>query len=97
LYQSGRNQNTLEAEHSNQIFAWYCDYKDVAGAVRIITLEEMAQNDWNLNIPRYVEPVVEEGSMKVEEAVANLKAALAEAYAAEEKLKQLLQNAGLIR
>ena len=94
-YRKGRNQNTLESEHGDQIYRWYQDYQDVDGACRVVSLEEIAENDWNLNIPRYVEPVIEEETITVEEAVANLEQALTEAYAAEERLKQLLQEAGL--
>lgn len=96
LYKRGRNQNTLEAEHLTQILAWYRAYADVPGAARVVTLEEIAGNDWNLNIPRYVEPLAEERTLTVEEAVSNLQAALAGAYAAEDRLKALLAQAGLL-
>jgi type I restriction enzyme M protein len=49
LFKKGRNQNTLEPEHMDQIFAWYCGYQDVKGVVKVVALEEIAQNDWNLN------------------------------------------------
>jgi type I restriction enzyme M protein len=96
LYRRGRNQNTLEPEHVAQIYAWYRAYQDVEGAARVVTLEEIAQNDWNLNIPRYVEPVVEENTLTVAEAIQDLKEALNEAYASEDRLKVLLQEAGLM-
>lgn len=96
LYRKGRNQNTLEPEHRTQIVQWYREYQDVEGAAAVVTLEEIAENDWNLNIPRYVEPVIEEEQISVEEALANLKTALEEAYAAEDKLQQLLREAGLM-
>jgi type I restriction enzyme M protein len=96
LYRKGRNQNTLEPEHSTQIHQWYCDYLSVEGAVQLVTLDEIAANDWNLNIPRYVEPLAEEETITVEEALTNLKNALEEAYFAEERLKELLRDAGLM-
>jgi type I restriction enzyme M protein len=96
LYRRGRNQNTLEPEHVAQIYAWYRAYQDVQGAARVVTLEEIAENDWNLNIPRYVEPVVEENTLTVAEAMQDLKEALNEAYASEDRLKVLLQEAGLM-
>ena len=96
LYQRGRNQNTLEPEHTEQILTWYQDYEDVEGAARVVTLDEIAENDWNLNIPRYVEPVIEEETLTVAEAMRNLRQALEEAYGAEDRLKALLQNAGLM-
>jgi type I restriction enzyme M protein len=96
LYRSGRNQNTLEPEHSDQILTWYQAYEDVEGSVYAATLDEIAENDWNLNIPQYVEPIIEEETITVEEAVANLKQALEEAYAAEDHLKMLLRQSGLM-
>lgn len=96
LYKRGRNQNTLEAAHLEQILAWYRGYTDVEGAARVVPLAEIARNDWNLNIPRYVQSASEEQSITVAEALANLKSALAEAYATEDRLKELLQGAGLL-
>jgi type I restriction enzyme M protein len=96
LYQSGRNQNTLEPEHAQQILAWVQAYEDVPGHARVVKLADIAANDWNLNIPRYVEPVIEEETITVAEALGNLQTALTEAYAAEDRLKQLLVEADLM-
>jgi type I restriction enzyme M protein len=68
----------------------------VEGAAQAVGLDEIAENDWNLNIPRYVEPVIEEETLTVAEATQNLKRALDEAYAAEDRLKNLLQEAELM-
>jgi len=96
LYKRGRNQNTLEPEHVEQIFAWYRAYEDAEGVARVVTLDEIVENDWNLNIPRYVEPVIEEEMLTVAEAMGNLRQALDDAYAAEDRLKALLGEAGLV-
>jgi type I restriction enzyme M protein len=96
LFKKGRNQNTLEPEHGTQIFAWYEAYADVEGAARVVSLSEIAANDWNLNIPRYVAPPAQAETISVADALADLKTALAEAYAAEDRLTELLQNAGLL-
>jgi type I restriction enzyme M protein len=96
LYQSGRNQNSLEPEHAQQILAWVQAYEDVPGHARVASLEEIAANDWNLNIPRYVEPIIEEETITVAEALENLQKSLEEAYVAEDRLKKLLLDAGLI-
>jgi type I restriction enzyme M protein len=53
-------------------------------------------NDFNLNIPYYVEPVLEEESLTVEQAVQNLKESLKAAYAAEDSLKDLSKQEELI-
>lgn len=96
LFKKGRNQNTLEPEHSEQIYAWYHAYQDVPGAARVVTLDEIARNDWNLNITRYVEPLVQEETLTVNEALTNLKTALTAAYAAEDRLRDLLKQANLL-
>lgn len=95
LYKRGRNQNTLEQNHTAQILDWYNNYRDVPGAVRVVPLREVADNNWNLNISRYIEPVVETQTLSVEQALTNLQLALDDAYAAEDRLRMLLREAGL--
>lgn len=95
LFRRGRNQNTLESEHAEQIYELYRDYENVAGLAHVATLDEIERNDWNLNIPRYVEPVAEAETISVEDALASLKESLEGAYAAEERLRSLLREAGL--
>jgi type I restriction enzyme M protein len=94
LFKKGRNQNTLNPEHIDQIYTWYIEYADVVGAAKVVTLDEIINNDWNLNIPRYVEPIMKKETSSVAEAIATLKIALQEAYTAEDRLKGLLQEAG---
>jgi len=95
-FKTGRAQNELLPEHVERIHRWYQEYRDVEGACRVVTLDEIRENDFNLNIPRYVEPVIEEESMTVDEAVENLKQSLQAAYAAEDRLKELLIREGLL-
>ena len=96
LYKRGRNQNTLEPEHLAQVHAWYRAYEEVPGVAHVASLAEIAANDWNLNITRYVEPLAEQTVPTVDEAVATLQTALADAYAAEERLTRLFETGGLL-
>lgn len=95
-FKTGRAQNELLPEHVENIYRWYENYQDVEGVCRVSTLDEIRANDFNLNIPRYVEPVIEEESMTIEQAIANLKESLQAAYAAEDNLMRLLSEAGLL-
>lgn len=95
-FKSGRAQNELLPEHVDRIHCWYESYKDVEGICRVVTLEEIRANDFNLNIPRYVEPVIVEESLTTDQAIANLKESLQAAYAAEDRLKGLLAKEGLL-
>ena len=95
-FKKGRAQNELLPEHVDRIHAWYTEHEDVEGVARLVPLDEIKENDWNLNIPRYIEPVIEEEAITVAEAIENLKASLNAAYEAEDRLKKLLSEHGLI-
>ncbi len=71
LYKKGRSQNTLEAEHAAQLLSWYQAYQDVARVSACRFLGRVAANDYNLNIPRYVEPTVVESALSVDDALAS--------------------------
>ncbi|SHJ16309.1 type I restriction enzyme M protein [Malonomonas rubra DSM 5091] len=92
----GRAQNEMQPEQVERINGWYADYQDVEGLCRVVTLDEVRENDYNLNIPRYVEPVIEEETITVEQAMTNLKESLESAYTAEDRLKELLSREGLL-
>ena len=94
-FKKGRAQNELLPDQVDLIYQWYTSHKDVPGVARLVPLEEIQQNDWNLNIPRYVEPVIEAEKLTVAEALANLKTSLEAASSAEDRLKRLLKTAFL--
>jgi len=90
-------QNELLPEHIERIHGWYHDYQDVEGVARMVTLEEIAANEYNLNIPRYVEPKVPQQVLSVDEAMQRLQASTEAAFAAEVKLIALLTREGLLQ
>jgi type I restriction enzyme M protein len=96
-FRRGRNQNTLEPEHVERLFAAYQSFADERGFAHVASIEEIAGNDFNLNISLYVEPAAEEESVSAEEAIANLKTSMQAAYAAEDHLRDLLVKAGLLK
>lgn len=97
LFKKGRSQNELLDEHVRQIHKLYADYKNVEGLCKAVTLDDIRANDHNLNIPRYVEPVIEEETVTVAEAMENLKKSLNAAYKAEDRLSALLKREGLLQ
>ena len=95
-FKTGRAQNELLPGHVEHIYGWYRDFKDVEGVARVVKLEEIAANDHNLNIPRYVEPKVEEKTLTVDEAMKRLKESAEAAFAAEDRLISILKREGLL-
>jgi type I restriction enzyme M protein len=92
---SGRAQNFLEREHIERIYDWYAKGEDVENHVKLVGLEDIAANDHNLNIPLYIEKVIEDDLPSVEEALADLKTAWEECQRAEEHFKVKLREFGV--
>lgn len=88
----GRAQNFLEPKNVVQIFDWYKKFKDVENYVKVASLADLKENNFNLNIPLYVEKIIEDNLPSVEEALADLKKAWNESLKAEEKFKRKLYD-----
>lgn len=58
-YREGRAQNYLEPEHIEKIVSAYRVFADVPGFARVVSRSELAENDDNLNIRRYVDTTPE--------------------------------------
>lgn len=89
---SGRAQNFLEPEDMTRIFEWFKNYRDVQNYVNIATLDDIRENDFNLNIPLYVEKSIEDQLPSVEEALTDLNTAWQGSLQAEERFKTILQG-----
>ncbi len=88
----GRAQNFLEPEHVNQIYQWYQDGVDVENYVKFAGINNIKDNDFNLNIPLYVEKIIEDNLPSVEEALADLKKTWEKSLRAEDKFKSILKE-----
>lgn len=88
----GRAQNYLEPEHVQQLFDWYNGFEDVENYVKVASKADLKENDYNLNIPLYVEKIIEDNLPSVEEALADLKIAWDESLKAEDKFKAILNK-----
>jgi type I restriction enzyme M protein len=96
-FKTGRAQNELLPRHVDRIAVWYREFADVEGIARVVTLDEIAANDYNLNIPRYVEPKNEQEVLSVEEALKRLRSSTEAAFATEDELVKVLRREGLLR
>ena len=54
-YGEGRAQNRLRPRDEQKIVATYRDFADVDGFARVVTIDELADNDFNCNIRRYAD------------------------------------------
>ena len=62
-FKPGKNQNQLTRAHIDKIVATIAGGESVSKYAHLATPEEIADNDWNLNIPRYVDTFEEEAEI----------------------------------
>ena len=88
----GRAQNFLEPEHVRQIYDWFQNYNDVENYVKEVAHDDLKENDFNLNIPLYVEKIIQDNLPSVEEVTSELKTAWQASLDAEKKFKSILEK-----
>ena len=95
IYTPGRAQNVLTDEQADEIYGLYLAGQDVEGVARSVSLAEIAENDWTLNVARYVQKPVEDEAVPVAEALAAFKSSMNALADAERQLDVLLAREGL--
>ena len=66
-FEKGKNQNNLSEENIAKIIDTYRNRVDVEKNAHVASLEEIKENDYNLNIPRYVDTFKEEEELDLDE------------------------------
>ena len=72
-FTKGKNQNYLEDSHIKKIVETYAKRKEIEKFSHLATFEEIAENDYNLNIPRYVDTFEEEEPIDIEKVAKEIK------------------------
>lgn len=97
-FKADTNQNTMSEDDIDTIYAAYTRGEDIAGEdeglhLRLVDIHEIEENDFDLNIGRYIKTEVT-AEIDVEAALASYKDARAELRLAERRLDEKLQAAG---
>jgi type I restriction enzyme M protein len=77
-----------------EIVALYADPDELLKHARVVGLGEISENEFNLNIPRYVDTCEPESRVEVKDALRALRAAEHDARDAESRLRELLKGVG---
>lgn len=72
-FEKAGNQNYLRQQHIDKIICTYRERKSEEKYSYIATLEDVAANDYNLNIPRYVDTFEKEETVDIDAVSQNLK------------------------
>lgn len=65
-FTKGKNQNLLSDEHIDKIMDVYEKRVDIEKYSRVVDIDEIKENDFNLNIPRYVDTFEEEEPVNIQ-------------------------------
>jgi type I restriction enzyme M protein len=102
-YENGKNQNKLREADIDKIVDTYRKFSKGAlnaGVVEekysyVATIEEMAENDYNLNIPRYVDTFEEEAEVDIKEVQKNIKKLETELKDVQAEIAKYLKELGV--
>lgn len=89
-FEKGKNQNKLTSDNITKIIETYHEREHVDKYAHVASLEEIKENDYNLNIPRYVDTFEEEEVVPLSEVAQELTQVRAEIEATSASLFKLL-------
>lgn len=92
---SGKTQNLLEEAHLEKILDTYRARKEIDKFSRSAQLKEIAENDFNLNIPRYVDTFEPEDEIDVAALQGEIKALEAELTDVRSQMAGYLREFGI--
>ncbi|WP_287831075.1 type I restriction-modification system subunit M, partial [Idiomarina sp.] len=93
-FQSGKNQNQLSDENIRKIVDTYRSREVVDKYSYLATLEEIQENDYNLNIPRYVDTFEEEEEIDLMAVRAERQKLKSELDELESQMEKYLEELG---
>ena len=93
-YNDGKNQNQLTEDNVAKIIQTYKARKDVDKYAHLATLDEIKENDYNLNIPRFVDTFEEEQEIDLTAVLAERKALKIELVKIEAEMDGYLKELG---
>jgi type I restriction enzyme M protein len=94
-YEAGTNQNRLRAGDRVKIVAAYRARETVERYAYAATAGEIAENEYNLNIPRYVDTFEEEETIDLGRVNSELRSLDRELAVLHEKMRSFMQELGL--
>lgn len=93
-YQEGKNQNILREEDVAKIVSAFKKYEDIEKYARVVSLEEIKENDYNLNISRYIDKSIEAEPVDINVVLSEIQELENKRNETKERLNIYLQELG---
>jgi len=94
-FDKDKNQNSLSPEHIEKILETYRNRKEIEKYAHVATPKEIQENDYNLNIPRYVDTFEEEEPVDIEQTKQNIAKIESELVEVKKQMQGYLEELGL--
>ena len=95
-YEKIKTQNVLRDEHINKIIDTFRNRTELEKYSKAVNLEEIAQNDYNLNIPRYVDTFEEEAEIDIYAVMREIKALETKRSELDQQIDVYFKELGLV-
>lgn len=95
-FEKVKTQNKLREEHIHKIVETYRDRKEIEKYSHCATLQDIADNDYNLNIPRYVDTFEEEEPIDIKAVMAEIKELEAKRADLDKEIEGYLRELGIV-
>ena len=95
-FEKQKNQNVLLNKHIDKIVETYQNRTEIEKLSHKASLEEVAENDYNLNIPRYVDTFEEEEEIDIHAVMNELKELEAKRSELDAEINVYLKELGLV-
>lgn len=94
-YKPGKAQNSLTDENADRIFQTFIDRKDVEKFAHLANPPEIQENDYNLNITRYVDTFEEEEEVDIAATIKAIDELNPQLEKLEQQMKHYLKELGI--
>lgn len=94
-FEKGKNQNKLRKADIQRIVDTYEKYESIEKYAYVASIDEVKENEYNLNIPRYVDTFEEEEMVDIDEVAENIANIKAELVEVEAQMARYLNELGL--
>lgn len=94
-FTAGKNQNTLSDENIEKIVDAYKKRSEIEKYSHVATFDEIKENDFNLNIPRYVDTFTEETPVDIPATRKRIAELTAELSKTTDEMEKYLKELGL--
>ena len=94
-FEKSKNQNYLRDEDVEKIVNTYRERKEIEKYSKKVSMKEIEENDYNLNIPRYVDTFEEEEEINLDDIVSKIEKLVEEEKEIDETIKGFCDELGI--